>query len=230
MTDRRCAVCDATNPESAEWCSQCYARFAEASAPTGPIAPPAEAPAPPARRAVQELAGATGTPSPGSGFRRVGDELRWECVGCDADHPMDVDPCPVCGTAFAARFAQPDAARDPAELLRARRAGRLLPGLGHLRLGDPASGVARITLFSVWVLGALALLASGSRGLLAAVPLALGAGAVYVVSDVDVARLGRREPQLLQGRALLGLVLGVTVLTVVGLAAAVALGGAGQGV
>lgn len=226
MTDRRCAACGASNPEGAAWCSQCYARFEEPSAPTEPLAPPDAATGRPARRAVHELAGASGTPSPGSGFRRVGDELRWECVSCGADHPMDVDPCPVCGTAFSARFLQPEPARDPAEITRAQLAGRLLPGLGHVRLDDLASGIARITLFAVWVLGALALaLASGTRGLLAVVPLALGAGAVYVTSDLDVARLGRREPQLLQGRALLGLVVGVSVLTAVGLALAIARGG-----
>jgi len=226
VTERRCAACGATNPASASWCSQCYERFDDDRAAPGPsAAPPAQAQRP--RRAVSQLASSSSTPSEGSGFCRVGDELHWECVGCGTASPMDVDPCPVCGTAFSARFAEPEAASDLERLRSARRAGRLLPGLGHVRLGQAASGIARITLFAVWLVGALALLSGGTVGLLAATPLAIGAGTVYVASDVDVGRLERREPQLLQGRALLWLVMGVTVLASVGMGAAAIVGARG---
>jgi hypothetical protein len=90
----------------------------------------------------------------------------------------------------------------------------LLPGLGHLRAGRVGTGLARVVVASAWLLGAV-VLAVGARRTsatpVAAVPLLLGAGAVWAASLRDVRRLGSGEGrELLDARGLLWLVAAVT--------------------
>ncbi|CAN5288476.1 hypothetical protein BH20ACT8_BH20ACT8_10850 [soil metagenome] len=61
-------------------------------------------------------------------------------------------------------------------------------------------------LFGIWLLGGIALLATGSRAALAAAPLLLGAAVVYAASLVDLAARRRDGRELLAGRGLLWLV------------------------
>src|SRR5688572_17351873 len=109
----QCPHCGATNPDSAQWCGQCYRRFDEAAAtPTTPNGQPAEAvpvtethdvvaldvPAAPATRATPPLQDAAGA------IRREGDRIEWSCPQCEHINPIELPNCEVCGAAFIDRF------------------------------------------------------------------------------------------------------------------------------
>lgn len=101
-------------------------------------------------------------------------------------------------------------------------ASALLPGLGHLLARRTGTGVARLVLALSWGIGAL-LLASGVSGvaLLPAVPLSLGALAVWAASIRDTMALVDGGPELLRPRVLswlTGGVLAATLLAVVAVA------------
>lgn len=203
----RCPECGAHNPETAGWCGQCLARFerdpeprsAEAAAPSSPEAdrtafPPV--PPPPVPDGVE--AGA---------FLTEGGAVRWRCPACETVNDLDDLVCAVCGTDLA---AQGEPAVDWAE---AKRRAVLAPGLGHLAAGHGAGGIARLILAGVWLLGALSLLVTGGlEGLLPAVPLLVGATALWFGAVLDLDRLSRGEAELITSRVLLWLVVGVFVL------------------
>lgn len=220
----RCANCSATNPDSAPWCGQCYTSF---SAPT-----PArdERPLPSPEPAAATATGPATTVRESGGFRRADDDrLEWECVNCGTYNPLDLTACEVCGTSFGARFEDASQARGPADYARARRSSAVLPGLGHLQLGLAGSGLARILLFVIWAAGAIALALSGARGIIAALPLLIGAISVYGASLLDLDRLRTGKPELLAGRALLWLVVGVTLGTLLLVFVSALLGRSGPG-
>lgn len=199
----RCPACGATNPPNADWCGQCFTSLVVAETPARPA---------PAPRAVVTLPTPTGSARDlgGTGFRQRDGRLEWECVTCGTYQDMDLSVCAVCETPFGARMADSLSAHSPAEHHSARMRSAVLPGLGHLRLGEAGTGIARMVLFVVWVLGGVALAVSGRGGLLAAVPLLLGAGVVHALSMLDLSRLRAGEPPLLAGRTLLVLVVVVT--------------------
>lgn len=239
----RCPSCQATNPDTAAFCGQCYERFeAQPVAVADPHelpdwlavgapAPPADADGPPGTPGTPGTPTAGEEPRPdGAGtpaerreaaagrFRSDGVQARWTCVVCGEENSMEDFSCTVCGSRMDAE-ADPTAGVD---WVAARRLELMAPGLGHLRAGQGGMGVARTTLVVLWSLGALALVLSGTAGVLAALPLVIGIVAIWVTgpSDLDALRVGR-QPRL-GGRTFLYLVIGVTigVITLGGLGAA----------
>jgi hypothetical protein len=208
----RCPNCSATNPDTSPWCGQCYTSF------TTPTPAPETAPA---ERPVPDTVAATSTDATNAvreagGFRRADDDrLEWACVNCGTYNPLELTACEVCGTSFGARFEGETQERGPADYARARRSNAFLPGLGHIQLGQSGSGLARMVLFVIWTAGGIALALSGPRAVIAALPLLGGGAFIYGASLLDVDRLRTSRPELLAGRTLLWLVVGVTLGTLV---------------
>jgi hypothetical protein len=237
----RCPECGATNPATARWCGQCYAALAddkpaaraEAStpaepradqdAPDGPSAGPGGSPevdraAPAPGGSVEPHAATGGTEAAvRDGFRRRGDVVEWACVACGTFNGLEQSVCSVCGTAFAARFTTPEPAPEPPSWGAALGLSAVLPGTGHYLAGQAGSGAARALLYVVWLAGGMVLLLSaGTAAAAAAVPLLLGALVVWGGSLLDLVSLRDGGRQLLSGRTLLWLVVGVTVLLLLG--------------
>lgn len=217
-----CPTCGASNPEAAAWCSQCYARLGQPQEPDS-TASPSLSPLPPSQepRSQEPQSQAPPEGSAGrapaevrDGFRHTDGRLEWACVQCGTYNAIEADACTACGTPMLARYAEPE--RAPEDYARAYRASALLPGAGHYRLGQQGPGLARAVLFVVWILGALVLLLGAERGGFAAAPLLLGALIVYVGTLVDIGKLEAGREELLAGRAMLWLVIGITVLLLVG--------------
>jgi hypothetical protein len=233
-----CPSCGAGNAASASWCGQCFAVFAQESdsgadgpgtgarlpAGTTDRSPPEEAPSTPsAPSGIREPGEAVA-----AGLRQGPEGLEWSCVACEVYNPLEASTCVVCGTPFTARFTEREAA-EPVDWDAALRRNLLLPGLGHMAAGHSGSGVARMLLFGVWLLGGLlVLLGAGAAGFVVAAPLLGGAATVYVATVVDIRRLESGLGELLVGRALLWLVVAVTALLVVSTVLATA-GGAPTG-
>jgi len=222
----RCHACGATNADSADWCGQCYASLVTADEPAAPpesaTAPTADAPTV-STTAAEEAAGSS--PDMAEGFRRSGDTVEWQCPTCEDWNSVDALRCGACATPLSARWERRDA--DAATPLSVRfdepwtaalALSAVIPGAGHIGLRRYGSGIARAVLFAVWLTGGVALLVSG--GVFAGAPLLLGTALLWAGSLADVAalRAGRRE--ILGGRALLWLVVGVLGLTVLALFAA----------
>ncbi len=217
---RRCPSCGAGNAATATWCGQCFGELGGRDAATerekDPSTKSSEVPG--------DAPAAAADPAPRAGVRRTREGLEWSCVACETYNPMEASTCGVCATPFTARFADAEKRRD-VDWRTARLRSALLPGLGHIAAGRAAQGVGRAVLFSVWLLGGLVVvLGAGSRGLLIGAPLLLGAMAVHGMTLHDIAALERGRRELLAGRTLLWLVVGVTlaliVTTIVGISAA----------
>ena len=130
---------------------------------------------------------------------------------------MDLQHCAVCGTGFVDQF-RADEAEPPRNWSQAFLMSAIAPGAGHISVHRYGSGAARLVLFLTWILGAILLTGGGGRrALIAVLPLLLGAGIVYGMPLVDIRRLAGGQPELLAGRNLLWLVLGVLGLLGVGL-------------
>lgn len=201
----RCPACGATNPDGAAWCGQCYAS----------LPPPAATAAADLGRPADKPSGAV------EGFRRRGEQVEWACSTCGAFTSLEQSHCGVCGSAFAQRFAADEPA-EPPNWPAAVALSAVAPGAGHLALRRYATGLGRLLLFAVWLLGGLALLGAGGPVPLVAGPLFVGAAVLWAGSLVDVLRLRRGEPELLAGRPLLWLVVGVIVGSLLGALVAVA--------
>ncbi len=201
----RCPDCNASNPESASFCGQCYAIFPKAAPePTpGPTPDPvSERPGPaaaPARPAGQAVAGR---------FSAVDGELTWRCAVCDTTNDVTTFVCTVCG---AKMDTESGTAAEATDWEAAKRAEALVPGLGHLRTGHNGMGASRMGIVLLWLIGSFTLAAGGVNGLLAAVPLILGMGVVWATgpSDLEAARHDRRP--LLDPQRFMYLVIGATV-------------------
>lgn len=217
---RACPRCGARNPDSADWCTQCYAD----------LRPPAETPA--TEHAVAEPAPGTPTAAPtgasgGDRFRRVGEEVEWRCVVCRTWNPVGVTTCPVCGTPFGRTLGisdEPEPLRDVDEGT-ALIASAILPGAGHIMLGRTAMGVVRAVTYLLWAVGGWILLrgAAGTEGsVLPAVPLLLGAFVLWVTSCWDAVMLaGERGPEVLTPRMFFWLVVGVVGLLIMSVVPAI---------
>jgi len=218
----RCPNCNATNPDSAPWCGQCYTSFAAPDPEPGPRPDPSPAAA--------TATAPAGTVRESGGFRRGEDDrVEWACVNCGAYNDLDLTACQVCWTSFGARFEDATESQGPADYARARRSSAFLPGLGHYQLGQAGSGLARMVLFVIWLAGGIALVLAGARGIIAALPLLFGGTVVYVASLLDLDRQRTGRPELLAGRTLLWLVVGVTLGTLVLVFASALLGRSGAG-
>lgn len=144
-------------------------------------------------------------------------ERGWPCVACGHENPIALDTCGACGSPFAAQLrGRSGREASPRVTVGALVAGALLPGMGHVGVGAHASGVARVGLYLLWLLGGVALLGGGTAALPAAMPLLLGAFVVWAASLADLVALGNGGRQILQGRTLLWLVVGVLGLTLLG--------------
>lgn len=237
----RCPACGASNPERAQWCGQCYERLGDTSPPA-----PEAAPAPDASTAVPLVTpgadglplppGAAPGPQPGSpaadpaalarrGLRKRGDELEWECVTCGEFNPMERMECTVCSTPFTARFSPPAKEEPERDWSTALLLSAVLPGGGHIAVGRHGSGIARALLYAVWLGGGL-VLGLGAGAIAVAAPLLLGALVLWGGSMVDLLRLREGQDEVLAGRVLLWLVVGVTVLLLLGAVAGTLGGGA----
>ena len=154
-------------------------------------------------------------------FRTTDGRIAWRCPTCANWSPLDAAACAFCGTPFGVRTetaaASATAARRAVAVQRAVWLNVVLPGLGHLLAGWTGSGLARMILYSVWFIGGVLLLGAG--GTLAGVPLLVGAAALWITGLHDGWQLRTRGPQLLSGRALLWLVIGVTLLAVLAVGA-----------
>ena len=209
----RCSNCGATNPDGARWCGQCLTRFDGAAEPTSA-----------AGTSEATLTGTAGPPAAGAesevaagSFRRRGEAIEWACPSCGEFNGIDLMACSVCGTAFAEQFRE-EKPEPPRNWTQAMALSAIAPGAGHLAVGRYGSGASRLVLFLVWAIGAVLLTSSGGRSaLIAVIPLLLGMVTVWVGSIVDLYRLQHGETELLVGRRLLWLVIGVLALLGIGL-------------
>ena len=215
----RCPACGASNPEGAAWCGQCYRRFDEPEV-AQEVAPKEIAPhspeSDPAQPGTPDDAAAPATAA-GEGFRKDGDVIEWECPQCGNFNAIELQHCDVCGSSFLDRF-RTEEPEEPRNWNAALVMTMLLPGAGHLAVGRYGSGWARIVLFAGWLLGTLMLIsAGGSQGVVMGTPLLLGALILWVMSMVDVYRLQQGDSEILVGRHLLWLVVGVLLMLAVAL-------------
>jgi len=229
----RCPTCQALNPESAEWCSQCYASLR----PPEPVevAPPEPAPAevaptagaPDSQVADSQVDGSqvVGYVSDDGRFRRTEDGLDWRCEVCDSWNPIERTTCATCGEGFGRSIAEP--APDPAAAVDrsvALLTSAALPGWGHYLMGRKAQGIARGALFITWFVGGVLLLGSALRAdqsITPALPLLLGAVLLWGLTMLDVVTVHTgRGRELLQPRTLLWLTVSVIGMTVLSFTAA----------
>ena len=174
----------------------------------------------PTERATQPLQDS------GGAIRREGDRIEWACPQCDHSNPIELAHCEICGSAFIDRFRETEAPEPPRNWPAAMLLTALAPGAGHIAVNRYASGVARLILFIGWLLGAVALGQSGgSRALLVVAPLLLGLVVLWAGSLVDIYRLQHAQSELLGGRPLLWLTVGVLVLMGLALLVSVVAGG-----
>lgn len=233
----RCRSCGAKNRPGALWCTLCFARFdagasgghAPAAASAEPSGPSAPADTPPPRGRAdddsdpfawmpQALAGAglADEPAAGEHGAEPGAGPGWPCPACERENPVGRDDCAGCGTPFAARLREAPPVTETRVTVAALLASVLVPGMGHVAVGQRATGIGRAGLALVWLLGGVALLVRGPSAAAAAAPLLIGALAIWALSILDLIALGNGGQPLLRGRLLLWLVVGVLGLTLLG--------------
>jgi hypothetical protein len=220
--DRRCPSCGALVSADAQWCGQCFTSLTE-PLPADEPAPPANRPAAPADERVP-ASGGVGTSEPaGTGAGAPRTAPTWPCPTCGTDNEIELDACAVCGTPFAALMRQDD--RPPEIAPKDALAWSLIfPGLGHLKTGHGADGLARGVLFLLLFAMALLTGLSGSSvgavlGLFAVfMCLAL---AVYAGSAYEAYRLASGGEPLVSARTLLWVTVGVILVSIVLLAVTV---------
>lgn len=204
-----CGACGATNPDRASWCNQCLSDLQGAA---------------PARVTRVAQPAPNGRVTTDDRRIRSGDAgVEWACESCGGWSPLDARVCVTCGTPSPLTGAGERSAVAGVPAKRILLLNALAPGVGHLVAGWIGSGLARLVLFAVWAVGGMLLLLGG--GLPVALPLLLGAAILWGVGLPDAVRAAEERPQLLTGRVLLWLVIGVTLLSA--LAAAAAVAGAG---
>ncbi len=220
----RCPECGARNTDGAAWCTQCFHRFDAVAEP-----------APQASEPMTSDAAAPADPVPGGPERGAASDrdvrerdgvVEWRCPRCHAWTALEVAACAVCGTARSG-FGVEAGTRPTTTDAPVFGASLALPGLGHLLARRTGSGIARLGLTLLWLGGGLAILLGGAS-VVARLPglvLLLGVVVLWVGTVLDARELeagGSRE--LLDGRALLWLVVGVTVALILALLLAAAAG------
>lgn len=246
----RCPDCGARNASTSDWCTQCYRRFgvpdqplstpehAPESAPAlTPEATPAQSPSEPAPDAADHAPAPAEDASEqpdhvvdtGHDVRARGDEVEWRCAVCDRWNLLTEPACTACMSPRQG-FGEPVGRRSSPREVGASKVlatSVLLPGLGHVLMARYGTGIARILLFLLWGLGAVGLArgASGASTLAPALVLLLGAALVWAGTLLDArALVASSSQEVLSSRALLWLVVGVTMALVAALLLA-ALGG-----
>lgn len=244
----RCPTCGARNPEDAVWCTQCYASFTAPAPPADPY--PAAGvdtgtspdPGSPARADGPEVLAdghpGSGDPSDPAGrapvtgrdIREVDGQVEWRCAVCGSWMPLEAALCGTCGSARTG-FGEPatpvpTAASVPPRTLLG--ASAVAPGLGHLLAGRTGSGITRLSLWVLWVVGGLWWVLSTQNGRAPGLVLLLGAVILWVATIVDADAIAKdRSAEPFGVRGLLWTVVGVTglLMVVVALVAAGSLGG-----
>jgi len=205
----RCPDCHALNPDTAQWCTQCYASLRT------PEPEPERVP----ERVPEPGDVQTGEPAQivrrgHATFRKTGQALEWQCGRCDGFNPIELQHCPTCGHSFAGTVRGPEEQVVPqvGENV-ALIASAVLPGAGHYLAGRTATGVARAAVYVLFAVGGWVLLreaSSSGQSALPALPLLLGALVVWIGSAYDAVLAARGvQRQVLEGRAFFWLVVGV---------------------
>ncbi len=207
----RCDACGATNPADARWCNQCLASLVEGTersagdAPTEPSGVNDRGIEQPAVGVVAER------------FRRRDGRVEWACPSCGEYSGIDDTVCVVCATPLVALFDEPEQAEQEVPASTALWLTALLPGAGHIARGQYGSGIARALLFALWAGGGVVMIGGpGPARTFVAAPLLLGALVLWLTGLVDVVGLAGGNRQLMDGRALLWLVVAVTGFTLLG--------------
>lgn len=234
----RCSSCGAVVYEGAEWCGLCFASLRSggsegrgASREEGPDdrtghqpPQPAEPVATRGTATVAERAegsvDALGEPSFEPSGEAPASEAVWPCTVCGARNPIELDACATCGTSLRSLFdEQRDRPRiEPAS---AFRWSLLYPGLGHAKAGSGLDGFARGVLFTMLVLMAGLVLATGATsGPLFGILTLFGgtAVAVYFFSAAEAYRLAEGGSPFVPAKFLLWGAVVIIVLSVMLLA------------
>jgi RNA polymerase subunit RPABC4/transcription elongation factor Spt4 len=217
ISERRCPSCGALVSGDAAWCGQCYVSLSEEQTPPEQASSD-EAPSPETAATAEtgpgdEAAEAAESPEPQEGGPA------WPCPVCEHRNSMDLNVCPVCGTPFGRLFEEPEVRRQ-IEPKDAAAWSILLPGVGHLKAGRRADGVARLVLFA-WVVGTLAVMLISRFGTGGLGPTAsfvylfvIVAVLLYVESAVDAYRVAAGDDPLVSSRMLMWAVVAVVMLLV----------------
>lgn len=236
----RCPRCGATNPVEAEWCGQCFERFAtEESGAARDDAPARSDERAAARAALSDLAGAAPTtgrkppppPPPArsastdkparttaGAFTFEGDRMSWTCGRCDAVNDFENNACSVCGATFADAIKPDQASQPTRDANTAALLSLFMPGGGHAYIGMWGQGIARAVI-SVWVV-TVAIFAAAQSAPQAKIMGALfgvAATALWVIAAHDAYREASNAPRrvILKPKTFLYVVLGLLLMSVV---------------
>lgn len=242
MSEERCPNCGALVAADAEWCGLCLASLrlepepqheprpemvvtgiepdALTETPIATVTPGVEA------SEVSETTGDTDAIAVAAAGTAV---PVWACPVCGNENPLEALLCPVCGTPFAKLFDEER--MRPDVLPRDAAVVGLVPGMGHLKCGRPADGLARM-FFAIASLAFAALFAlSTSAG--AASTVLTGLFVLLVIfsiaeSSYDAFRLASGDRELFDARTMLWVFVGAFGLAV-GLVVFLSLGKTGGG-
>lgn len=235
----RCSSCGAVVYEGAEWCGLCFASLKRdgadgrgASRDQGPDRSPQSQPPQPAGPVASRGAATVAERAEGSidaldapandtpATEAPTAEAVWPCSVCGARNPIELDACATCGTSLRSLFdEQRDRPRiEPAS---AFKWSLLYPGLGHAKAGSGLDGFARGVLFTMLVLMAGLVLATGATsGPLFGILTLFGgtAVAVYFFSAAEAYRLAEGGSPFVPAKILLWGAVVIIVLSVMLLA------------
>ena len=144
-----------------------------------------------------------------------GEVVEWRCPQCASWSALLLTRCQACGTPRSGFVPDEAAAATVVVRPAAVVAGALVPGLGHVVAGARGTGWARILLVLLWGGGAVAL-GRGEGSATTAVLLAVAVVALWVVSLVDLLRMGAGQPPVLTARRMAWTVVVVTLVLVLG--------------
>jgi ribosomal protein L40E len=185
VEEARCPSCGALVSADADWCGQCYTSLRTPEPDPDPVAAPTIA------RPAEEGAPAGAT---------------WPCPTCGSQNPIELDACAVCGTSFAQLLRQEEEKGPTVSPREAFLWSLTFPGIGHAKVGRPADGIARGTLFVLTFGLALVIMLSGvsSAPVFAVVVLLLVAAlTIYLGSAAEAYRLAEGGSPFVSARALL---------------------------
>lgn len=201
--------------------------------PSTPAPPAPSTPAPPAPPTEPGTASDAATPpdAEAKDVRTRDGEVEWRCAVCSGWCALTAPACTVCGAARQGFGTEtgPAEPRQDLPLPAVVGVSLVLPGSGHLLIGRTGTGVARLLLALLWLLGGFAMLrgAGGGAALGPALVLFTGAAVVWIGTALDVRTvLTGRGSEVLTSRVLLWLVVGVTVALVATLLLAATAGAA----
>jgi ribosomal protein L40E len=216
-----CPACGAANSADSEWCGQCYTslvRPEERPAPSTPsVAVADDGPAGPDDVGITTSSGA----ATGTGPDTEGADRRWTCSFCGNQNPVEASNCLQCYRSIYDSFGAgaEEKTIDPGEAL---RHAAFFPGLGLIRAGWSAHGIAIAAVSLFAIASALFLIPTGEvvPGL---VLLMLG-GVVWAIAARDAGEVADGRPGNVWLTPQVLLVAAVLVFVIAGLAFAQALG------